>query len=198
MGLNQSAFIRGRSILDNFMLVQNAIRSLHRKKSPAVFLKLDLARAFDSVSWPFLLQVLRARGFGELWCAWIVSILSSSSSKILVNGHASERVWHRRGLRQGDPLSPLLFVLVMDVLAAIFNAAEEKNLFSPLVDFGVKFRLSLFADDVALVVKPVEREIRVAMQIFELFGDASGLRVNYLKSAVTLIRCEQIDCGHLL
>ena len=80
----------------------------------------------------------------------------------------------------------------------LFRSAEAKNLFSPLVDFGVKFRLSLFADDVALVVKPVEREIRVAMQIFELFGDASGLRVNYLKSAVTLIRCEQIDCGHLL
>jgi hypothetical protein len=92
VAINQSAFIRGRSILDNFMLVQSAIRSLHRKKAPSIFLKMDLARAFDSVSWPFILEVLRARGFGEKWCAWIVAILSSSSSKILINGHATERV----------------------------------------------------------------------------------------------------------
>ena len=97
-----------------------------------------------------------------------------------------------------DPLSPLLFVLVMDVLAALFSAAEEKGLFSSLLDRGVKYRLSLFADDVALVIKPVEREIRVALLIFDLFGDASGLRVNYAKSAATLIRCGDLDEDQIL
>jgi hypothetical protein len=141
--------------------------------------------------------VLRARGFGEKWCAWIVAILSSSSSKILINGHATERLWHRRGLRQGDPLSPLLFVIVMDVLAALFKAADDRGLFDPLSAFGVKFRLSLFADDVALVTRPREHEISLSMEIFRLFGDASGLRVNYAKSAATLIRCGNLDVDHI-
>jgi hypothetical protein len=152
VAINQSAFIHGRSILDNFMLVQSAIQALHHKRSPAIFLKFDIARAFDSVSWPFLLEVLRVRGFEDRWCEWIISILSSASSKILINGHPTERVWHRRGLRQGDPLSPLLFVIVMDVLAALFRKAEERDLFDCLIHYGFKFRLSLFADDVALVI----------------------------------------------
>jgi hypothetical protein len=71
------------------MLVWNAIRALHRKKNVAIFLKIDLARAFDSVSWPFILEVLRARVFGEKWCVWIINILSTSSLKIIINGHAN-------------------------------------------------------------------------------------------------------------
>ncbi|KAM0823401.1 hypothetical protein ACQ4PT_070893 [Festuca glaucescens] len=193
VAINQSAFIRGRSILDNFMLVQNVIRALHRKKSASIFLKMDFVRAFDSVSWPFILEVLRAHGFGEKWCAWIIAILSTSSSKILLNGHATERIWHHRGLRQGDPLFPLLFVIVMDVLAALFKVADARGLFESLSTFGVKHRLSLFADDVALVVRPSGREIRVALEILNLFGDGSGLRVNYSKSAATMIRCGGLD-----
>ena len=129
-------------------------------------------------------------GFGERWCAWIIAILSSTSSKILVNGHTTERVWHRRGLRQGDPLSPLIFVLAMDVLAALFVRADQDGLFGPLEHVGVKFRLSLFADDVALLIKPVDSEVRLALGLFELFGDASGMCVNFAKSTATLIRCD--------
>jgi hypothetical protein len=164
----------------------------------AIFLKFDIARAFDSVSRPLLLEVLRAHGFGKLWCAWIISILFSSSSKVLINGHPTERVWHIRELRKGDPLSPMLFVIVMDVLAALFKKAEDLNLFETLTSFGVKFRLSLFADDVALVVRPHLEEICLAKEIFHLLGDASGLWVNYDKSVTTRIRCNMVEVDPII
>jgi hypothetical protein len=96
--------------------------------------------------------------FCELRCAWIISILSTSSSKILINDHSTDRVWHRRVLRQGDPLSPLPFVINMDVFASLFLVAKDRALFATLSAFGVNFWLLLFANDVALVLKPMERE----------------------------------------
>jgi mannosylglycoprotein endo-beta-mannosidase len=96
---NQSAFIRGRCIHDNFVLVRQSAVSMHRLKVPALLLKLDIARAFDSVSWPFLLSVLRQRGFGPRWLRWITTLLRSASTKVLVNGSAGAAFRHGRGLR---------------------------------------------------------------------------------------------------
>jgi hypothetical protein len=80
-----------------------------------VLLKLDIAKAFDSVAWNFMLEVLEYMGFGQRWRDWISCILSSASTKIILNGRPGRRICHARGLRQGDPLSPMLFVLVMEV-----------------------------------------------------------------------------------
>jgi len=77
---NQNAFIKGRFIQDNFMLVQQTARYLHQQKQARVLLKLDITKAFDSVSWPFLLEVLRKLGFGQIWCDIVSGLLSSSST----------------------------------------------------------------------------------------------------------------------
>jgi hypothetical protein len=87
---NQSAFVRGRSIQDNFFMVQNSVRSLHRKRVPALMLKLDVAKAFDSVSWPFLIQTLRHRGFGPKWIARLITLLSTANTRVLINGGAGQ------------------------------------------------------------------------------------------------------------
>jgi len=122
---NQSAFIRGRFIHENFRSVQLACRWLRARKCPTVLIKIDLAKAFDTVAWPFLLEVLERVGFPWRWRDWISTMLRSTSTKVLVNGRTGQRIYHARGLRQGDPLSPFLFVIVMEVLNSLIIEADR-------------------------------------------------------------------------
>lgn len=100
----------GRSILDNFMLVQQSIHTLHRKHIPSVIVKLDMAKAFDLVSWPFLLEMLCARRFESPWSARLALLLSMASTMVMINGSAGQTFLHARGLRQGDPCSSLWWI----------------------------------------------------------------------------------------
>lgn len=100
---SQSAFIKRRSIHDNFLYTQNIIKELHRSGLPALFLKLDIAKAFDSVRWDFLLEVLDRMGFGTRWRSWVSILLASASSSVLLNGARGRWFRHKNGLRQGDP-----------------------------------------------------------------------------------------------
>lgn len=186
---NQSAFIKGRFIQDNFMLVQQTARLLHAKKQPRIMLKLDISKAFDSVSWPFLMEVLHNLGFGRVWRDILSGMLATSSTQILLNGIPGESITHRRGLRQGDPLSPMLFILVMDTLNLIISRAREDGLLQPLSSRSIQHRLSLYADDVVLFLRPAARDIDLTTNILGLFGEASGLRTNIQKSSATPIQC---------
>jgi hypothetical protein len=188
---NQSTFIRGRSIHDNFILVQQTVKVLHRQKVPNLFLKLDIFKAFDSVSWSFLLEVLSHLGFGISWCNLISHLLSTSSTRVMLNGEPGKIIHLQRGLRQGNPLSPMLFILVMDVLNILFVKAGEEGLLQPLSHRISGQRLSLYADDVALFIKPVEEELQVTRELLNAFGLASGLQTNLLKSSIITIHCAE-------
>jgi hypothetical protein len=98
----QSAFIKGRYIHDNFILVQQTIKLLHNWKVSSLFLKLDISKAFDFVPWSFLMEILDHLGFVPTWKNLITCLLRMTSTKILVNGQPSEEIRHKRGLRQGD------------------------------------------------------------------------------------------------
>lgn len=111
----QSAFIKGRFIQDNYMLVQQTARFLHQQKQPRLLLKLDINKVFDSVSWPFLLEVMQHMDFRPIWRDIISGMLWTSSTQVLLNGFLGQHIFHRQG-RQCDLLSPMLFILGMDVL----------------------------------------------------------------------------------
>jgi hypothetical protein len=127
---NQSAFIKGRQIQYNFRYVMRTARTLSTRKSPSVLFKIDLVKAFDSVNWVFLLKLLYAVGCPLRWTNWISVLLSTTSTKVLLNGVPDRRICHGRGLRQGDPLSPMLFVLVMECFSAMIMLANSRGLFS--------------------------------------------------------------------
>ena len=175
---NQSAFIRGRYILDNFKFVQRSAALIKKKKIPKLLLKLDISKAFDTVSWQFLLEILQAWGFGQRWRGWISLLLSTASTRVMLNGHPGPPIQHRRGLRQGDPLSPMLFVIVMDALNRLFIKAGIDNVLQPTGVPAIRHHCSLYADDAILLLTPTATEALAVRHILQVFGDASGLVTN--------------------
>jgi hypothetical protein len=119
VSLNQSAFIKKRFIQDNFILVQQTVHFLHQQRQPRILFKLDISKAFDLVSWTFLLEIMKKMGFGQIWCDIISGLLVTSSTQILLNGIPGGFIAHQKGLRYGDPLSPMLFILVMNTLSLL-------------------------------------------------------------------------------
>ncbi|WVZ93865.1 LOW QUALITY PROTEIN: hypothetical protein U9M48_039818 [Paspalum notatum var. saurae] len=158
---NQSAFVKGRNIHENFLLEQQLARAVHKSKEPHIRLKLDISKAFDTVSWPFLIEVLQHLGFGRRWCILLCLLLSTSTTQVLVNGVPGRPIFHCRGLRQGDPLSPMLFILVMDVLNSLIQVASSGNLLLPIAGQCPWPRISLYADDVVVFLKPELMDLSV-------------------------------------
>jgi hypothetical protein len=168
------------------------------KKKSALFLKLDIQKAFDSVNWGYLLEVLHAMGFGPRWREWISILFGTASSRALLNGTQGPCILHRRGVRQGDPLSPMLFILAIDPVQRILELATRQGILSPLPLNTTNLRTSLYADAAAIFINPSRDEIVAVKDILHAFGCASGLVTNLEKSSIHPIRCEYIDLVHVL
>jgi hypothetical protein len=107
----QSAFIKKRN---NFLYVKNLATIFHKSKTRALLFKLDIRKAFDSIRWEYLVDLLQRRGFPYRFLNWIVALLTTFTSRVILNGLAGSPISHGRGSRQGDPISPLLFVIAID------------------------------------------------------------------------------------
>jgi hypothetical protein len=188
----QNAFIGGRQILDYVLIANECVDSHIRSRDPGLLCKLDLEKAYDHVNWDFLLYLLQRCGLGEKWRDWIHFCISTVRFSILVNGTPSDFFRSTRGLRQGDHLSPLLFVVVMEALSRMLTAALDQG---NLIGFSVGSRDSealvvnhiLFADDTLIFCGAQEEQIRHLRCIFLCFEAASGLRINLGKSEIVPI-----------
>lgn len=198
ISVNQSAFIKGRSIHDNYLFVRNMIRRYHRQRRAMLLFKLDITKAFDSVRWDYLLALLQRKGFPTRWIDWLGALLSSSTSQVLLNGSPGQRIKHGRGLRQGDPLSPLLFILAIDPLQRILSKATELGAISKLRGRTTRLRISMYADDAVIFINPTQNDVATSANILHRFGTATGLVTNLQKSQVAAIRCGNIDLEEVL
>ena len=113
-------------------------------------LKLDINKSFDTVDWAFLMEVMQQFGFGPKWIAWVDDLLASSSTRVLLNGILGEIIYNRQGLRQGDPISPLLFLMVMEGLHHLLQRAAIDGVMAPLTHAGLRHMTSIYADDVVI------------------------------------------------
>jgi hypothetical protein len=125
---NQYGFIKRRNIQDCLAWAFEYLHHCHKSWKEKVILKLDFKKAFDKVEHEVIIRVMRLKGFPERCIKWVNDILSSGTSSLLLNG-VPGKVFHcRRGIRQGDPLSPLLFVLAADLLQSLINKAKDMGL----------------------------------------------------------------------
>jgi hypothetical protein len=186
---SQSAFINGRFIQDSFWFIQSAAKLLHVRQKACLLLKIDMAKAFDSVACPFLIDELEFMGFPVIWCEWISTILSISTTRITINVVPRDVIHHGRGLRQGNPLSPMLFLLIMEVLSALICWVDNWLLLQSLELLAIRHRATLYADDLILAEIHSERKDPLALrEIFSLLEGASGLVCNLAKCQLIPIR----------
>lgn len=128
-----------------------------------------------------MFEVLKRFGFGQRWTDLFAIMLASSSSRVLLNGSPGEPFSHRKGLRRGDPLSPMMFILAMEPSQRILLKATEEGILSPIKQCSVGLRTSLYADDAALFLNPLRHEVGATQRILVRFGKISGLMINLSK-----------------
>jgi hypothetical protein len=172
---SQNAFVGGRQTLDSVLIANECLDSRVKSRIPGVVCKLDIEKAYDHVNWDCLIYLMDRMGFGSRWKTWIRTCISSVRFLVMVNGSPSGFFESSRGIRQGDPLSPLLFLLVMEVLSRMLHRTEEAGFIRGFkAGNGVEddFHVShlLFADD-TIVFCDAEHEqllhLRMVLSCFE-------------------------------
>ncbi|CAA7029244.1 unnamed protein product [Microthlaspi erraticum] len=187
---NQSAFVPGRAITDNVMITHEILHFLkisQAKKRGSMAIKTDMTKAYDRVEWEFIKLVMERMGFHSTWIGWIMQCVTSVTFQILINGAAKGRVIPTRGIRQGDPLSPYLFILCSEVLSGLCSKAQDNSQIAGIRIANGSPRINhlLFADDTMFFCKSNEKTCKALKDILQKYEEASGQKINCQKSAFT-------------
>jgi ribonuclease HI len=188
----QLGFLKGRQILDAIGTTQECLHSIKSKNSKALILKLDLKKAFDCIDWDFLRLILTQTGFSHSMIKWIMSCVVSPNLAILINGESSSFFRSGRGLRQGFPLSPLLFILAMEALSLLLKLGQAEGKITGIkVSRTIKILHLLFVDDVLIMTNDSLQEWIEIKEILSTFCCASGLLINWDKSTFHYANLQQ-------
>ncbi|GKC31017.1 RNA-directed DNA polymerase, eukaryota [Tanacetum coccineum] len=179
----QSAFVSNRQILDGPFILNELLSWCKYKKFKATVFKVDFEKGFDLIRWDYLDDALKKFGFSDKWCGWINSCLKSAKGSVLVNGSPTPEFQFHKGLKQGDPLSPFLFILTMESLHLSFKRVMNAGLFTGIpLDNSLTISHLFYADDAIFVGKWDTSNIKIILNVLKCFHMASGLLININKS----------------
>lgn len=184
----QTSFVPGRQITDNIVIVQEVLHTMKRKHGAKSYmaLKIDFKKAYDRLKWPFVRNTLLEMNFPILLVEVIMECISSPSMRVLWNGEPTEAFRPSRGIRQGDPLSPYLFILCMERLNQVIEEAIINGLWHPIYASrgGPKLSNLCFADDIILFAEASLDQAPIINDCLQRFCAASGQKVSLQKSRV--------------
>ncbi|XP_073357917.1 uncharacterized protein [Aegilops tauschii subsp. strangulata] len=182
---NQYGFLKGRSIQDCVAWAYEFIHQCQASGREIAISKLDFAKAFDTIEQAQMMEIMKCMGFDDRWLGWIKCLFSTAKSSVLLNGTPGKQFFCLRGVRQGDPLSPLIFVLVADLLQAAINAAYRAgDLQLPIPAQEEDYPVIQYADDTILVMPADESQAETIKSILQDYASLVGLCINFQKSTL--------------
>jgi hypothetical protein len=144
---------------------------------------MDLAKAFDTIEHEAIIQVMRHKGFNEKWLKWSLDFLSIGSSALLLNGVPRKKFECKRGVRNGDPISPLFYLFGSDLLQSVVNdLVQSGHMFMPIDTYDQDFPIIQYADDTLLILPADRVQLLVLKDLLHKFSLSTGLKINYNKS----------------
>lgn len=187
--LNQCAFVEGRLLLENVLLATKLVKDYHKGSvTSRSAIKLDISKAFDTVSWSFIEDTLRAMNYPDLFVTWIMRCIDTAAFSVSVNGELEGFFTSSRGVRKGCSLSPYVYVIVSNVLSKLLNkaAVEGRIGYHPHCQELSLSHLS-FADDIVVFTNGSPASLRGTLDVFDQFARLSGLRIK-LRNRPLLLR----------
>jgi hypothetical protein len=175
---NQS-LVKGRYIHESVKVVLDMMHHLHSSKLKGLLLFLDQEKAFDRISWTYMKKIVKTFGFGPRFRGWLDLLYSDARATLKINNTMGIGFLIRRGVRQGDPLSPLLYVLAIEGLAAMVRVKKEHVGLD--IPGGGSIKYLMYADDTTIFARD-QKSIEAVKGILHTFEKASNARVNWKKS----------------
>ena len=180
---NQKVFIAGRYLGENVRLIYDVLFETKKQNIPGLLLSVDFEKAFDTVTWSFIMEVLEYFNFGKSIKTWVSLFQKGSETCILQNGFLSEVFNLGRGCRQGDPISPYIFILYAQILGKMIRNDQD---IKGITINGNEYKLSQYADDTQLLLDGSENSLIEALPVLKLYYTISGLKINTEKTRALL------------
>ena len=178
MNYDQVGYIKGRYIGENVRIVEDMMFYTSKNNIPGFMVLIDYEKAFDMVKWDFLLRTQTTFNFGLNFIKWIRLLYNNISSYTMNNGYLSRNIKLSRGIRQGCPISALLFVLVAEMLSV--KLRSDKNVTGISMN-NIEYKICQLADDTTIFIKNL-KSLQSAIDLFQNFQKCSGLKLNLEKN----------------